>query len=185
MQLAKHTIKRFFSDNLQHWQNVSSRVGCSTYALPRLLAHTHHARALPRDVVFFCCHICHTLPRKVIRFPLISLIFSPQNPTFICCHALLHPHNTPFCAGQSTFSAKSGTFSVKSRTFSKKQGTFFGKSRTFFAKSGQKTHRLKPTFGTNFHTLGVKSITFAKKGLYRLTINILPQQCDRCDSKKQ
>ena len=139
----------------------------------------------PEMLYFFAVtSVTHSLARSFVFHSFPSFFLRKTQPSFAVTPFFI-PHNIPFCAGQSTFSAKSGTFSAKSRTFPRKQRTFSGKSRTFFAKSGQKTHRLKPTFGTIFHIPSVKSTTFAKKNLYHLKINTLPQQCDRCDSKKQ
>ena len=155
-------------------------------------AHASRARVTQRCCVFLLSHLSHT--------PSQGHSFSTHFPHFFSAKSNLHllsrPSSSPttppfvlvnplFRAKIGTFSAKCGTFSVKSRTFSKKQGTFFGKSRTFSAKSRQEMHRPKPTFGTIFHIPSVKSITFAKKNLYPLKINTLPQQCDRCDRKKQ
>ena len=139
----------------------------------------------PEMLCFFAVtSVTHSLARSFVFHSFPSFFLRKIQPSFAVTPFFI-PHNTPFCAGQSTFSAKIGTSSVKSRTFSRKQGTFSGKSRTFSAKSRQETHRLKPTSGTIFHIPSVKSITFAKKNLYHLKINTLPQQCDRCDSKKQ
>ena len=146
----------------------------------------------PEMLCFFAVtSVTHSLARSFVFHSFPSFFLRKIQPSFAVTPFFI-PHNTPFCAGQSTFSAKSGTFSakcgtfsVKSRTFSRKQRTFLGKSRTFSAKIRQEMHRPKPMSGTIFHIPSVKSITFAKKILYHLKINILPQQCDRCDSKKQ
>ena len=146
----------------------------------------------PEMLCFFAVtSVTHTLARSFVFHSFPSFFLHKIQPSFAVTPFFI-PTTLPFCAGQSTFSAKIGTFSaksqtfsVKSRTFSRKQRTFLGKSRTFSAKSRQEMHRPKPTSGTIFHIPSVKSITFAKKNLYHLKINTLPQQCDRCESKKQ
>ena len=113
--------------------------------------------------LFAVTSVTHSLARSFVFHSFPSFFLHKIQPSFAVT-PFFTPTTLPFCAGQSTFSAKSGTFSAKSR---------------------QETHRPKPTFGTIFHIPSVKSITFAKKHLYHLKINTLPQQCDRCDSKKQ
>ena len=129
----------------------------------------------PEMLCFFAVtSVTHSLARSFVFHSFPSFFLRKIQPSFAVTPFFI-PHNTPFCAGQSTFSAKIGTFSVKSRTISRKQRTFLGKSRTFSAKSRQETHRLKPTSGIIFHIPSVKSITFAKNNLYHLKINTLPQ----------
>ena len=147
------------------------------------LTRTRITRARsPEMLCFFAVtSVTHSLTRSFVFHSFPSFFLRKIQPSFAVTPFFI-PHNTPFCAGQSTFSAKIGTssvkigtFSVKSRTFPRKQRTFFGKSRTFSAKSRQETLRLEPTSGTIFHIPSVKSITFAKKNLYPLKINTLPQ----------
>ena len=131
-------------------------------------AHASRARVTQRCCVFFAVtSVTHSLARSFVFHSFPSFFLRKIQPSFAVTPFFI-PHNTPFCAGQSTFSAKSGTFSAKC-------GTFSVKSRTFSAKSRQEMHRPKPTFDTIFHIPSVKSTTFAKKNLYHLKINTLPQ----------
>lgn len=155
-------------------------------------AHASRARVTQRCCVYLLSHLSHTLSQGRSFSTHFPHFFSAKSNLHLLSHPSLSPQHSPFVlvnplfrAKIGTFSTKCGTFSAKSRTFSRKQRTFFEKSWTFSAKSRQETHRLKPTFGTIFHIPSVKSTTFAKKNLYPLKIKTLPQQCDRCDSKKQ